>query len=500
MVRILSASALFCFCILTFSHNKADVDLWGNAGFVTALPGQMGFHHTNTYSFTEPDSKWTNHEWLAEYFINRAFVFVGNPGLIAGKILLGFLLIAIILSSIRKTCSTGVIIFLFMMVMLSTIGYGYSTRPHLFTYILIALYLKILTENRLKNLHLLALIGITAIIWANLHGAFFIGAIILLVFALFKDTTPTEPVGKGNRLVYSIAFILFVACSMINPYGTTLWSFVGNSAMLTRPYLSEWAPFNPLTDFQDHTDFMALTAISAFCLIFSKKRRSAPMLAVILLAFVSAVCMRRNIPLFAIAACFIIPEHAESALAQHIKGLRALNSPRLQAYFLAVMTAMSLSYSIFFNKANFFQMEVQQDRFPVDVFRFVKDNGIKGNAIVFFDWAEYAIWNVYPDCKVFMDGRFDSAYGNKSIKDYLDFIYHQDNWSKALSDYPTDMAILHIDNPAYKALLTTPGWSLVYESDIAGLILKNDSHKEFFDKIALKQIKQPVINKTEYFP
>jgi hypothetical protein len=224
------------------------------------------------------------------------------------------------------------------------------------------------------------------------------------------------------------------------------------------------------------------------------------MLVTFIIAFFAAVYMRRNIPIFAITACFIIPEHAESAISRHLKGMSALNSPRYQACFLAVIAAASILYSVFFHKTSFFQVEVQQDKFPVDVFRFIKENGIKGNAIVFFDWAEYAIWNVYPDCKVFMDGRFDSAYSSKSISDYLNFIYFQERWGAALTDYPTDMAILHVDNPAYKALLTLPDWTLVYESDIAGLVLKNGKHKDFLDKAAAKQVKQPIINKVEYFP
>ncbi len=35
----LAVGAVVCFALQVFSDNKADVDLWGNVGFVRALPG-----------------------------------------------------------------------------------------------------------------------------------------------------------------------------------------------------------------------------------------------------------------------------------------------------------------------------------------------------------------------------------------------------------------------------------------------------------------------------
>ena len=39
IVQWLAVAAVVCFALQVFSDNKADVDLWGNVGFVQAFPG-----------------------------------------------------------------------------------------------------------------------------------------------------------------------------------------------------------------------------------------------------------------------------------------------------------------------------------------------------------------------------------------------------------------------------------------------------------------------------
>ncbi len=66
-----------------------------------------------------------------------------------------------------------------------------------------------------------------------------------------------------------------------------------------------------------------------------------------------------------------------------------------------------------------FNIIVNPNIFPVYAVKFLKDNNVKGNILVPFDWGEYAIWKLYPDNRVSIDGRFDTVYPIDVIKDYL---------------------------------------------------------------------------------
>ncbi len=141
---LLPAAAVLAFALQLFSDNKADVDLWGNVGFVTAMPWQEGFHRENTFSFTEPGHPWVNHEWLAEYILHHTHRLAGNPGLLLLKIALGLATLALMQAALARHGTSPPVRLFLLLLLISTMGYGFSTRPHLFTYLLLAVFLTLL--------------------------------------------------------------------------------------------------------------------------------------------------------------------------------------------------------------------------------------------------------------------------------------------------------------------------------------------------------------------
>jgi len=210
--------------------------------------------------------------------------------------------------------------------------------------------------------------------------------------------------------------------------------------------------------------------------------------------------MRRNIPLFAITAAFVVPQRLEDVAGKKVDELLKKFSPIAIAAALSVFALFSLVYALTFNKADPLKIEVQQSRFPANTVDFMKENGVSGNALVFFDWGEYCIWKLYPRCKVFLDGRFCCAYSVKTIDDFFGFLYMQKNWENALKDYPTDIVLIHKGNPACAAMLRMPGWEFVYEDKIAALFMKRSAHKEFLSRLDKGDTRTPDVRNTEYFP
>lgn len=502
IIRGLAVVAIVAFAIHVFSDNKADVDLWGNLGFVTAPAWSPAFHTTNTFAFTEPDHAWINHEWLSEYLLRLTFDTAGSPGLLLLKTSLGLILLLILWRSIRQDCASQPARFLLLVLLISTIGFGFSTRPHLFTYVLYALFLFMLKRWPKGEFVTLTAIPLLGILWANLHGAFFSGALLLGVYLLLETsrTHHTNDTAPRHLTALGWSLALFLALTLLNPYGPRLWRFVMQSASLPRPYLSEWAPFNEPAFLLIHLDFVVLVLISAVALLLTRQPRSSTWFGILGLAFVSAIILRRNIPLFAITAAFVIPRHVDDIAARPLATLGATVRREWVALFLAVLTLVSVWGALRFNKSAPAAIEVPQDRFPTDVIAFMKDNRIQGNALTFFDWAEYSIWRLDPDCKQFLDGRFSDAYSVKTIKDYRAFLYAEPGWETALTDYPTDIVLIHRGNPAYPLMLTRDGWTLVCESDLAALFLKKDRHAEFLDRLSRGEFKRPVLTLPVLFP
>lgn len=487
ILRILAVTAVLVFCIQVFSDNKADVDLWGNVGFVKALPWSAGFHNTNTFSFTEPDHPWTNHEWLAQYLLFITYERLGNTGLLVIKIILGLCVVFLINRSMKDDCRSRAIRFLYLMLIISTIGYGFSTRPHHFTYLMYALFLFLLKQHGNNSLVTLLLMPTLGLLWANLHGAFFLGAVLLGAYTVLETVKVyyfRESNQSRNHLVILLAtIVLFVAATFVNPYGLKLWGFILQSAVKTRPYLSEWAMFNPLKDFYTHIDFMVLALITFLAVCFSQRRKDITWTGILIFSFIAAVLMRRNIPLFAITVGFAAPRHVENAAGGIVSRVLGRIPEKILVPLLAVFILLSVYYCATFNKTNPLEIEIPTGKFPVDTVAFMRKHQISGNALVFFDWAEYCIWKLYPDCSVFLDGRFRSAYSLRTINDYFNFLYLGKNWDNALNHYPADIVLIHRGNPVYEKMLVMPGWKPAYQSRFAGLFLKSEKHGKFLNAL-----------------
>ena len=474
LIHLLCAAVVILFALLLFSNNRADVDLWGNVGFVTALPGSSDFHTVNSYSFTEPHHPWINHEWGAEYILNKAFTLLGNPGLLLLKLLLGFALLKIINSALRRDCRSPAVRLLYLLLILSTLGYGFSTRPHLFTYLLTALLLSALLQPQLPRALLWGAAPLGCL-WANLHGAFFTGEIMLIMATIWQLALrlTSRKTDSRDLITAAGATLLFFAGSLINPYGIRLWDFVFQSASITRTILSEWAPFNPMSNFSDHIDFIALVLLTLPAILIARKEISGFGLILLLLTLAAAFGMRRNIPLFAITAGLTAGAAVSKLYGRDLDNLAAKLPRRLLIILLAAAALLPATVWINHNRQAPLAIRISPEEFPVNAIEFLRANRIKANAIIFFDWAEYAIWHLYPDCKVFMDGRFRSAYSRQAIDDYINFIYAGKNFSKALTNYPTNLVLAHTGNPCAARMRQMPGWKLIYEDKLAVIFAKD---------------------------
>jgi len=504
LLSILCLVAVACFAIQVFSDNKADVDIWGNVGFVTAWPSSPAFLRINTFSFTEPDRPWVNHEWLAQLVFHQVYETLGDPALLALKIALGLLVLGLCAASMKKEEVSGPIRFLLLLLVISVMGYGFSMRPHHFTYVLLSLFLFLLRLSERGKKWPYIVFPILAVVWANLHGAFFIGLLVLVVYGIGSIidgfTSGENRNSKARGLLALFSAVGFLAASFLTPYGPRTWVFLGESAAKLRPYLSEWAPFHPLRDLSAHVDFVALVAIAGICMGLTKRRRTIRWTALFIVSLAAALFMRRNIPLFAITVALVASTHIESVAGQGLQDLLARVRPVVLAVVLTAFIGLSIFFGATFNKIDPLRLEIPPGRFPVRTVSFMKANRVQGNVLTFFDWAEYAIWHLFPDSHVFLDGRFRSAYSETVIDDYFAFLYAGEGWEKSLNDYPTDIVLVHTDNPVADLMVVRDDWALVLHTEIADLFLKRTVHADLIDRLATGNAQLPAQRPEYFFP
>lgn len=70
--------------------------------------------------------------------------------------------------------------------------------------------------------------------------------------------------------------------------------------------------------------------------------------------------------------------------------------------------------------------------YPIDAIQYLKENQLSGNLLVYFNWGEYALWNLYPYFRVAIDGRYETVYPHAVCQEYFDFIQARGKWKQFL--------------------------------------------------------------------
>jgi hypothetical protein len=197
----------------------------------------------DTFTFTAAGQPWLDQQWAAQV----AFASVYQLG---GWALLAVLragLVGLVAFLVFRACrSAGAGTRVASWLALAGFGVGMvalGLRPQLLGMVLFALTLAILA-GRHRRPDLLWAIPIVVLVWANVHGSFFLGPAAVVV-ATLQDAAEGRP---GQRRLLAIALV-GLGVSLVNPHGPWVWTYaVGIAADPTiRRLISEWQPTSPLS-------------------------------------------------------------------------------------------------------------------------------------------------------------------------------------------------------------------------------------------------------------
>jgi len=488
LIRILVYSSVFYF----FSFVTADPDLWGHIKFGKDLWANKALQPVDIYSYTAFGSQWINHEWLSELMMYGVYRVFGSPGLLIGKLLLGFLIVYLLSNiSLHRTWDPLVYAMVFVLSVFVMCP-GFMIRPQLLTFLFTACFLYIFHLFLEKGRNLLWLLPIIMVAWVNSHGGFLIGIgvfPVVVVCEYINCRVKQKDTGHLRPMVFWL--LLTEIAVFINPYGYHLLGFLFKSLNVPRN-ISEWTPIT----FFDFSYFrFKLLSLLFLCTFFIKNRdRRYWEVGIIVVAMIYAFGHQRHTPIFAILAAPYVTENL-SILARKIgmfKKVRTFSGHILLSAFLLVLICYQMVFAGYrYIKAEF-NIIVDPAEYPVYAVRFLNHNGIKGNILVPFEWGEYVIWKLYPGCKVSIDGRFRTVYPEEVLKDHFEAAGDVGKLKDLMNRYPADI-ILGRQNRVYRQLISTPDkWIYVYSDPTAIVFLKEDAfQKDILVKFRKKALIYP---------
>ena len=393
-VLALAALALMAWCSMQLS----DPDTWWHL-----KTGQyMLQHHTlpvpDPFAFTtytgkpaypgEEATRYFNltHEWLAQILFYLVYAAAGFPGLVLMRAAFLTAFCGIVgLAAYNRTESfyRGV----WAALAASTVAYQFpSERPQLITYVLLAATL-VIVESRRR----LWLLPPMFLLWANFHGGFFMGWVVLGVYcaeALYLRLRGRPPAYERQLWLASLAAILV---SGLNPNGfrvipVMIWyrKSIMQASLLEWQYPLPWPP----------SPFSVLLVCALAVLVWQRRRtRPADWLLLAIFGAASATALR-NI----ILAAFVPP----ILIFSYVPWKRSLSTAA--EYALAGLILLFAAVRMA-QPGKTFQLHAADWKYPAGAAGFLLAHHIGAPMFNTYETGGYLIWKLWPQERVFIDGR-----------------------------------------------------------------------------------------------
>ena len=469
--------ALFTIGIFALAfRNATDPDLWWHLRTGQLMLATHKLFHVDPYSFTKFGQPWVDHEWLSQMVMYGLYRFAGWGGLIsafAALITLAFVIV--FLRSEGKPFVAGTMTVWGAIASVPSFG----VRPQMFTLFLASLLLYVL-ERSDRRVRLLWWIPALVLIWVNLHAGYALGIAFLLIFlagdavelALGHNQEREAIVRMKTLAMVTVAAIAVVP---LGPYGRTMYRYpfetLNSRAMLA--YIGEWQS----PDFHQGKYLAALFLLLACLAIPALSPGRLRARELLLLAFTALAALRsvRHIPIFALVAVPLLSaliqarfDYPRSSPFDHRMPLTPTKLIVNVVLLVGLLGFAAARASSVVSK----QAISESQEFPADAVRFLKTAQTPAPLMNHYNWGGYFIWQLYPQYRVYIDGRAD-VYGDSFMEAFASTYYLRgSSWRSGLEQWGVRTVVMPPDAPLVTALSSLPQWKVVFSDRQATVLTR----------------------------
>lgn len=368
---------------------------------------EKGIPYLDPFSYTMPNYKFIDHEWLTDVIIAKLYPVIGMSGL---AYIFSFLNMATIFILVKKFPIKWFLIpaLLTTVVFLSFAG----IRSQIITWFFFSVLMRLVLEKNLWNKYCY-LTPFLFLLWANLHGGFVMGIGLLvlnLVFnigsSLFVIHNPFRNLLKTLKQVQIDILILFLSflATLINPYGFNLWReiWVSISDSSLRFFIAEWIPSIFILNFIIWFYFsFSITLVFLYRTKFSILEKT--LYSGLLIIGLTSI---RNMPLWVIISLPITTK-ALILLSQEASKYTNGTARLKKGYLIFLLMVFVFIFSEIVSSFSAEKLLTEESFYPKKAIEFLKTKNIKGEIFSEYGWGGYLIWKM-PSKKVFVDGRMPS--------------------------------------------------------------------------------------------
>ncbi len=444
------------------------------------------------FSYSKPGGRWFAWEWLWE----AAFAWIEKTGGMAAVLFVTTLTICTSFAAVylitKAKSGQALISLVVTLVAMCAASFHWLARPHIVTFLFVAVFYHLLDTGADKRKRMLIGLPLLTVVWTNLHGGFVAGLLVaaafcggeLLRFLFLGGEERQEALGKAK--LYGQALLLCGCATFVNPYFFELHRHIFS-------YIADGYQMEHIGEFQSVSfhhpaafffEILLLAGVAAgFWNV--TKRNFTPALLIGGWGHLSLMS-GRNIPIFAIVAAPIVAEavgawvaglrrnqpawiaNAAAAFCSFCSEVNTFEAiPRFHPVSVAgVLAAGALMFAP--NPPHRFQAQYDPATFPVDAVEELSRDHLAGRVFSTDIWSGYAIYRLYPQVRVFIDGRSD-FYGPALDDLTNDILNVKSGWEDRLFQYHTETVLIPANSILSVAMMGSKRWRCIYDDGVAAV-------------------------------
>jgi len=456
------AIALPVLAALLASLSAVDLAYHLRAG--DEIAGTGAIPRVDSWTFTAEGLPWFDQQWGSQMILSIVHRIGGWTGLaLLRAALVGVIFGAVLSIGLRRGMSPRTAALL-------TIGAfavaapALALRPQLLGMACFAILLVLVSDRRRRPAGLWV-IPLLMIVWANVHGSFFL-APLALGLAWLEDVAERA---HGTHRTLLVALVSVVA-ACVTPFGPAVWAYA--AGLSTNPEvtrrITEWQP----TTIRDGTGILFFLSVAAVVAWIARSGRAVswPTLAWLGVFASIGLYAQRGLAWWSLAAAVavagMLPARTDASERVSPQGLRRLNVIVAAAIVIASIALLPAWRPV--DPETRVPVAVLTDA-PLGVTAALREVARPGDHVFnpqpWGSWFEFAL----PDVKLGFDSRIE-FFPVDVWDDYGRVVAGSDGWEERLDAWQVTIVVVQAQDEAFGDRLIDAGWIETYR-DAEGVIL-----------------------------
>ena len=440
--------------------NLPSVDLtYGLRAGAGILDGG-GIPASDTWTFTVYGAPWTDQQWGAQVILAATYRLAGWTGLVLLRSALTALIFGClyIIGRRRGLIARDAALLSLVAFVVSAVALG--LRPQLLGMALFACVLVLVTDRRAHPGRLWA-IPFIVLAWANIHGSFFLGPVVLGL-AWLEDVHDRIPSPHRTLLVAVVS----AGAACITPFGPGVWAYAlgltTNRAVTER--ITEWRP----TSLRDVPGLLFFgSALAVVALIARRDGKTAwPTLAWLAVFFLIGVYAIRGVAWWPLGAVAAIAGVLVTSRVKDPAAPEATGTPLMRKLNVVVAGAIILTGVVLLPVWRPIDPDLGTPQgvvgvAPPGITAALRDVARPGDRVFnpqpWGSWFEFEL----PDLPVAVDSRIE-IFPASVWDDYQAVLDGVDGWQARLDEWDVKFVVVAKKDADLATRLDAAGWRTVY--------------------------------------